>query len=388
MRLLQVTGTLDPAYGGPPVVVEQISRTVARLGHTVDVVTLDAPHAAWLTAQSPSKALGPVVRGYRWGARVSRWLKRHVAAYDAVIVHGVWQYHSLATRRACRRAGVPYFLYVHGALDPWFQQRYPRKHLKKAAYWRLVESRVVRDAAGVLYTTEDERRLARTAFTPYQACELVVPMGIPNPAETGTDDTEAFLAAFPGLRGKRIILFLGRLHPKKGCDLLIEAFARVAGENSDLRLVLAGPDEAGTRAALEKQIRRLGITERVVWTGMLSGNIKWGAYRAAEVFALVSHSENFGVVVPEALSTGLPVLLSDKVNIWREIDRSGAGFVAEDTVDGAIGLLRKWLDLEPLRRHGMRERARCCFAENFDEQVLAAGLVGALSSEVSEAAPR
>jgi glycosyltransferase involved in cell wall biosynthesis len=151
---------------------------------------------------------------------------------------------------------------------------------------------------------------------------------------------------------------MSRIHQKKGVDLLIDAFSKVAQRDPKLHLVIAGPDHHGLQADLERLSFKCGIGERITWTGMVTGDVKWGAYRAAEVFVLPSHSENFGIVVAEALACGLPVLISDKVNIWREIEADGAGLVAEDTLIGTVSLLETWLDLTPEVGEQMGRRAR------------------------------
>jgi glycosyltransferase involved in cell wall biosynthesis len=159
---------------------------------------------------------------------------------------------------------------------------------------------------------------------------------------------------------------MSRLHRKKGLDLLIDAFAQIAGSDSRLHLLVAGPDQEGLRAGLDARARTLDIAERITWTSMLTGDTRWGAYYAAEAFCLPSHSENFGMVVAEALARGLPVLISDKVNIWREIKADRAGFVAPDTLAGTISLLTRWLNLSEAERLAMSDRARACFASCFE----------------------
>jgi glycosyltransferase involved in cell wall biosynthesis len=180
----------------------------------------------------------------------------------------------------------------------------------------------------VIYTTEEERTRARQSFWLYRAHEQVVPYGTSVPPLEAAPLREAFLQAVPGLRGKRIVLFLGRVHVKKGCDLLIDAFARVASRDPSLHLMIAGPDETGWVASLRAQAQAAGIAHRISLPGMLQGDLKWGAFHASDVFILPSHQENFGVAVAEALGCGLPALISDKVNVWREIEADGAGMVA------------------------------------------------------------
>jgi glycosyltransferase involved in cell wall biosynthesis len=386
VRLLQVAGTLNPAYGGPCVVVNQLTRSLTDLGHSVDVVTLDPPSAPWLRDVPGSpRALGPALGKYGYSGHLKAWLEHNAADYDALTVHGIWQYQSQAVRAVCRGVGVPYFLFVHGALDPWFKNRYPGKHAKKALYWRLLEHRTLRDARAVFYTCEEERGLARTSFTPYQATEAIVGLGIEEPPGNPALQREAFLSANPHLRDKRILLFLGRLHPKKGCDLLIEAFSRVCHRDENLHLVVAGPDESGTEAGLRELADSLGVQDRITWIGMLNGDAKWGAYRAADAFALTSHSENFGIVIAEALACGLPVLITDKVNIWREIEGSGAGFVETDTSAGATSLLDSWLDLSDCDRAEMRRRAQACFLDNFEATSAATAFVASVAGAIRKA---
>ncbi|MBI3223904.1 MAG: glycosyltransferase [Mycolicibacterium cosmeticum] len=367
LRLLQVTRTLDPAYGGPCVVVNQFTRNLTDLGHSVEVVTLDASSEPWL-AKVPGHvyALGPARGRYGYTRCLRTWLRQHATDFDAVAVHGVWQYQSQAVRAECLRIGVPYFLFTHGALDPWFEERYPGKHVKKTLYWRLFEHRTLRDAEAVLFTCDEEKTLARTAFLPFAATEAIARLGIDDPPGEPAAQSEAFLAAYPHLRDRRVVLFLGRLHPKKGCDMLIEGFARTCHLDDTLHLVMAGPDEAGTEAPLRALADDLRIGDRITWTGMVNGDVKWGAYRFADVFALPSHSENFGIAIAEALACERPVLISDKVNIWREVQSSGAGLVEPDTIEGTVTLLQRWIDLQDFERADMRRRARACFLDNFD----------------------
>jgi glycosyltransferase involved in cell wall biosynthesis len=244
-------------------------------------------------------------------------------SHDLVIIEGIWQYHAFATWRALRVTGIPYFVYPHGMLDPWFKRTYPLKHLKKWAYWPWADYRVLRDAQAVLFTTEQERLLARQSFWLYQANEVVVGYGTSAPPGDAEQQRELFLSRFPQLRGQRILLFLSRIHPKKGVDLLLEAFAAVASSDPRLQLVIAGPDQVGWQAQLQQRAAALGIADRITWPGMLSGDLKWGAFRAAELFCLPSHQENFGIVVAEALACGLPVTIAEPVNIASEAASHG-----------------------------------------------------------------
>lgn len=379
MRLMQIIGTLNPAYGGPVEVSRHISNALNEMGHRVEVVTLDGIDDPWISIYPGGvHALGPSVGKYRYNKRLIPWLKTHSGDFDAVLVEGIWQFQSFGTWLATSRDSPPYFVVIHGALDPWFKRAYPLKHLKKWLYWPWAEYRVLRDAQAVLFTCDVERILARQSFWLYKVNEAIIDFGIPDPGGDPHGQREQFFRNFLDLRNKRLLLFLSRIHQKKGCDLLVEAFARVAARDPALHLVMAGPDQEGWQQKLMALARVRGVEDRITWTGMLIGDMKWGAFHAAEVFVLPSHSENFGIVVAEALACGVPVLISDKVNIWREIVQDGAGFAEADTLDGTVALLERWLSLPVDELHLMRIRARACFEDRFKIQQAAKKLVNVI----------
>jgi glycosyltransferase involved in cell wall biosynthesis len=361
--------------------VRQITPHLAVLGVTTTVASLDPPDAPWLQDQ-PFQAigLGPVAGryGYRRGlpARIRALAEQH----DAVIIHGIWQYHAYATWRALNGSDIPYFVYTHGMLDPWFKHTYPLKHLKKWAYWPWADYRALRDAKAVLFTTEQEKQLARQSFWLYKAKEVVGGYGTSAPPGDAEQQRELFLSRFPQLRGQRILLFLSRIHPKKGVDLLIDAFSAVAATDPRLQLVIAGPDQVGWQAQLQQRAAKLGIADRITWPGLLSGDLKWGAFRAAELFCLSSHQENFGIVVAEALACGLPVAIAEPVNISVEVAAAAAGLVHADTAAGTTDALRQWLALPAGEKAQMGKRGLQLFQERFDFASVAKTLLPVLEA--------
>ena len=367
MKILHVISSTDPKIGGPIEGMKQLYSQYSELGVTAEVLCSDAPDMPWHSGHGLPKvhALGPALNGYGYNSNLLSWLRKNVAHYDAVIVNGIWQYHSLAVRKALANSNVPYFVFTHGMLDPWFKKTYPLKHLKKWLYWPWAEYRVLRDANAVIFTCEEEKILARESFWLYRATEAVTSYGTSSPPSNTKELADRFLAGYPELQEKRIILFLSRIHEKKGCDLLLKAFSQVAAQDNRLHLVMAGPDQTGWASILNEQAVTLGIANRISWPGMLQGDDKWGAFNAAEVFCLPSHQENFGIVVAEALACGKPVLISNKVNIWREIESDKAGFVDDDTVEGTTRNINRWLALNPTSYADMSEKAKQCFAQRF-----------------------
>jgi glycosyltransferase involved in cell wall biosynthesis len=247
-------------------------------------------------------------------------------------------------------------------------------------YWPWGQYPVLRDARAVLFTCEEERVLARHSFWLYSCNEVVVTLGAASPTGDSEAQAQAFYERFPHLHKKRLAFFMGRLHPVKGCDLLIEAFAKVLAKDPDWHLVMAGPDEVGLQSKLSSLAEQLKVADRITWAGMIRGDVKWGAFRASEIFVLPSHQENFGMVVAEALACRVPVLISDKVNIWREIERDGAGLVSPDDLPGTMNLLLRWSQMPEAEKSAMRQCARECFLNRFEIQKVGSALINAISA--------
>ena len=390
MRLLFVIRTLDPAWGGPVEGLRNLTAQAGKRGYDVEVACGDASTAPWLAhwdLKANTFGTGSL-RRYGLNSGLDVWLADNLSRFDAVVVHSIWMYLSYAVWKATRRTGTPYFLFIHGALDPWFKRTYPLKHIKKAIYWKLVEHRVLRDAERVLFTTEEEMVLAERAFLPWACRPEVTGYGVVQPGlAEGFDKTQyirTLTETHPLLANRRFILFLARMHEKKGIDLLLKAFAVAKNAHKvllDTALVIAGPGEKKTFDQLGHLASSLGIASDVVWSGPLYGNDKWNAMRAAEAYILPSHQENFGISVVEALACGLPVLVSDKVNIWREIEASRAGLVAPDNVAGTTLLLMQWAARTPEKKREMAANARQCFSRYFDIEVTSDRFFRMLSSK-------
>lgn len=363
MKLLHVIRTLNPIFGGPTDSVRMFAAAHRRAGNEVEVATLDDPHADFSRLpEGEVHAFGPTKGNYHYQPKLEQWLSANWRRFDGVIVNGIWQYQALAARRAV--AGQrPYVVFAHGMLDPYFAKRYPLKHIKKLIYWMLYERSNLNRANAVCFTSEEEARIAGEGFPFCRFRRVVVPYGTIGPQGDPDAMKAAFHAAFPDLAACRYLLFLGRIHPKKGCDLLLEAFARAAP--SDLSLVVAGPDETNWRPELEAQAARLGIASRMHWTGTLRGDVKWGAFYGAEAFILPSHQENFGIAVADALACGTIPLISDKVNIAPDVAADGAAFVEPDTADGTARLIEQFLALPEPERAAMRLRARACYEKRY-----------------------
>ncbi len=368
MRLLHVVHTLNPDRGGPSESVRMFVRAHQRAGNEVEVATLDGPtdgpvgDAYQGLVTCPVHPCGPGKTNYGFSPKLDAWLVANRDRFDGVIVNGVWQYHGVAARRAM--AGHKrYVVFAHGMLDPYFRDRYPIKHLKKLVYWTMQEHRNLNNAQAVCFTSEEEKRVAGEGFPFRHFKRVVVPYGTMGPSGEPEALRQAFWQGWPAVKGSRYLLFLGRIHPKKGCDLLLEAFAQEA--RPEWKLVMAGPDETGWGAELKAMAERLGIADRITWTGMLRGDAKWGALYGAEAFVLPSHQENFGIAVADALSCGLIPLISDKVNIAPDVAADGAGLMETDSLEGTRNLLRRLAAMSEDERLLMRQSALACYQRRY-----------------------
>ncbi len=380
MRILHVVSSVDPKLGGVAESIRSRGVKLVEMGHTVEVVSFDDPQDPFVV--SYALKLHPLGHGrtaWLYQPALPAWLRANGKRFDAVVVDGLWQYHAYATRQALAGSGIPYYVFPHGMLDPWFKHAHPLKHLKKWLFWPWAEYRVLRDARAVLFTCEEERRLARESFWLYKVNERLAPLGTSEPPGNGEALSKGFLSIYPLLREQPFLLFLGRIHPKKGCDLLLSAFAANASDHPNHHLVMAGPADEDYLAALQAQARSLGIEQRVHWIGMVKGDAKWGALYACDAFVLPSHQENFGIAVVEALACSKPVLISDKVNIWREAVQDGSGLVETDSLCGATALLKGWFQLHNAGRAAMAKQARQTYERRYTVQASADALLRAVA---------
>jgi glycosyltransferase involved in cell wall biosynthesis len=383
MKLLHVIAGSDPESGGPIEALLRISEVLVRDGHQVAVVTLEEEsEVARRKFPFPIAGLGHGTRPYRYNPQLAPWLEENARRFDVVVLHGLWNYSSFGSWRGLRKGATPYYIFAHGMMDPWFREKYPLKHFAKQIFWTLAEGRVLRDARSVLFTCEEERLRSRGVFKGHPYKERVVLFGTADPEGDPEMQKDAFRSAFPGLKDRPFLLFLSRIHPKKGCDLLLQAFADLGSElPAALDLVIAGPDQVGWVPELQALTKKLGIGARVHWPGMLKGDVKWGAFRNAEALILPSHQENFGFVVAEAMACSTPVLVSDKVNIWREVQASRSGLVEPDTLDGTRNLVRRFHTLSASERNEMSGNARYGFLKFFDIEVTARDFARAIGFE-------
>jgi glycosyltransferase involved in cell wall biosynthesis len=333
------------------------------------ILTLDAPgDPCFSDVKAPVFALGPAKGKFGIAPGVMGWIEAHLHEFDAAVIHGLWQYHGAAFLLAKKPSKFPYFVMPHGMLDPWFWKAYPLKGLKKLLYWAAIERWLFKGARGVFFTADGELRKAQWLSAVCPGLQKVVPFGIVPPTVDPEAAKAQFFTSHPAFRECKTILFLSRIHPKKGVHWLVEAWKQLEADGAipqEWVLLVAGP-HAESEAAYFEVLKENAMGSRVVFLDHLGGLEKWGAFSVAEAFILPSQQENFGFAVVEALYMGTPVLISQAIDIADRIAAEGAGFVAPASLEGTREVLRHFFALSPSEHTILKKNVLKCFHEFFD----------------------
>ncbi|WP_442844801.1 glycosyltransferase [Leeuwenhoekiella sp. H156] len=370
MTILHVLKSIDPETGGVAKAVLISVEALSRLNISSEVVSFDYPDQSFVKeSKIKIHALGRSDNLYAYSKKYRPWAREHFASFDVVIIHGLWQYSSYGTYKFWREfvknknRSTQLWVMPHGMLDPYFQKAKSRrfKALRNWVFWNILEKNVVNYSTGLLFTCQQEKVLAKHTFNHYiPQREENIGFGVEPPPNCDFNWINDFKLKF-GINNS-YILFLSRIDEKKGVDLLVKAYNEIQNpEKPDL--VIAGP---GINSKYGQIIKGLAKSnERIHFTDMLVGKLKWGAFYGCEAFALSSHQENFGIVVAEALACSKPVLISNQVNIFREIELGNAGLIAPDTIEGTKTLLEKWNSFPNEEKIYLGDNARKVYLEKF-----------------------
>jgi len=381
MKILRVITSMNPENGGPCQGIRNSIPALQQIGIYNEVVCFDSPDALFLGKDNfVINAIGPSKGPYAYCPALHEWLLNNFNRFDAVIIHGLWQYNGYGTFAAWKKykknnnTAPKLFVMPHGMLDPYFQKAKERrvKAIRNWIFWKLFENKVVNNVTGVLFTCKEELLLARQPFSPYTPKrELNIGYGIPKPPAFTADMRHSFEEKCPQVKDKPYLLFLSRIHHKKGVDILINAYLKLKQEYSLPALVIAGPVDTPYGEEMKKLVA--GSLD-IFFPGMLTGNAKWGAFYGCEGFILPSHQENFGIAVVEAMASNKPVIISEQVNIWREIKDGNAGIVIKDTEEGVVTGLQKWAALNNEDKATIGTNAYITFTKHFSVEQAAVNI--------------
>lgn len=346
MKILHTTFSIDPKMGGTTKVCMEIAVAMANRGHSVSIFSTDYLYDPADKASFQIQGLNipenlqiklfPVkifARGLAFSWQMLVAMKKEIASYDIIHTHSLYLFHCLLSGYFCEKFKVPHIIMPHGSLDPFL---YQRKRLRKWFIESFFQNRILAQASAINFTTTEEMELAKP-YT-FGAPGIIIPNGLHLDEYANLPDKGHFRSKYPETIGKKLILFFSRINFKKGLDILIPAFIKLARQHPDYHLALVGPDDSNLVPGILQQLKQAGIetdgeNKRVTITGMLSGQDKLAVLNDADVFVLPSYSENFGIAVIEAMLCGLPVIISDKVNIWREVVADGAGIAGPGNAD-------------------------------------------------------
>jgi glycosyltransferase involved in cell wall biosynthesis len=372
MKILHVIGSLDPAAGGTTSVLAALARHQTNAGHSVAVCTTDRGHppSKLLGVEAVARVLKTAVDLHCFGVDFSpllysrsmaRWLRNSISRFDIVHIHGVYRFPMAYAARCAHMQTVPYIVRPHGSLDPYLFRQSSTSVVLKRLYERWFALPLLNAAGAIHYTSEDERE--RASFLRLRAPSFVVPNGIDWDRFEQLPRRGAFRVRL-GIGSVPLALFLGRINFKKGLDLLVPAFAQLRRLHPDAHLAIVGPDNEGYGAKVRQWVRDCGLEQWVHLVDRLDGPEVLQAYVDADVFVLSSYTENFGLTVVEAMACGVPVVISDQVNIHRAVQDAGAGVVTRCDIDEIAEAMAALLSDEA-RRQAMEAAGRCAARDQY-----------------------
>lgn len=382
MKILTVVTSMNPRAGGVVQAVKSFSTIYADNDIKETIITTDVPNEDFVKANTNIIALGRFENVWGYSPNLKQWLIDNIANYDIVILHGLWLYSNYAVWKALEKVKkngnikIPkLFAMPHGMLDPYFQKAKERrlKAIRNVLYWFFIEKNIINNCNKILFTCSEELRLAENTFYGYKPKKTTnINFGIDAPPVYEERQKLAFQTICPQIIGKKYILYIGRIDSKKGVDLLIEAYGSIVEYllRNNLHvpeLVIAGPgkeSDYGKQLALQVRINEW-MSDSVHFTGMLTGDSKWGAMYGCDAFILPSHQENFGIAIVEALACSKPVLISNKINIHSEIALANAGIINSDTIEGTANSLMTWISLTSQIQNIMSQNAYKAYNQYF-----------------------
>ena len=360
MRILQIVPSISLIYGGPSQMVLGLSTALAAQNIDVTILTTDSNGD---TGQPPLDVPldRPVTqngyqiryfrcspfRRYKFSLQLLQWLNQHAAEFDLAHIHALFSPVTSLAATFARSSYLPYILRPLGTLDPADLRK--KKQLKKV-YVSLLEKRNISHAAALHFTTTQEAKISERFGLSTK--DLVIPLGV-NPPENIPEENLVNYLQSQGIEVKHpMILFMSRIEPKKGLDLLLPALEKLLAEGIDFQFILAGanPQDPNYEAKIHSQIKASPLAKFTKITGFVTGEIKTSLLQIADLFVLPSYYENFGIAVAEAMVAGTPVVISDQVHICQDVASSEAGWVGGCKIEDMASLIKSALQNEAERK--------------------------------------
>ena len=329
LNVLHITPSMSPSWGGPGIVVSELTTELARQGTRCEIVTTHGHRVGTGQVPTPSVPVysfptGLLARFWTgYSKEISRFVNDRAASFDLIHIHEIWHYPGYVAFCAAMKYKLPFVLTIHGELSDWGLKQ---KTLKKRIYRLCLLNRMLHEAGALHAITNAEKEQVNKLG--YETPVIVAPNGIQSSVFETLPSPRRLIQRFPKLKGKRVVLYLGRLHPKKGLDILARSFSSIVRKFENAVLLVVGPDKFGTKEYIQSILSEKGILDKTVFTGLLTGEDKLAAMNCADLFVLPSHSEGFAVTVLEAMAARLPVVITRGCE-FNEVSEHRAGLVVE-----------------------------------------------------------
>ena len=364
-KILRITTTLDPKFGGPSIGVLESSKNLINNGFKVDIITIDKKKFNKIKLKNLKiiNFNNYIGKNYRFCISLIFWLFKNKKKYDFFIIHGIWQFPTLLARVILKNK---YYVFTHGQLDPFFGYNF-FKSLKKKLYWYLVEYSNLQNSISILLTSLGEKKnLNKTYVKTNKIKKKIIKYGIYKKKLNYKKITSIFSKKYPFLKMKNFYLYIGRYHEKKGCDIIIKSIKKLKKKFKTPILFVGPSDNNKYEIYLKKLVSDYKLNKIIFFSDALFGDLKWGAISNCKAMLLASHGENFGISVVESLSAGRPVLITNKVNIYRDILISQSGLISNNTIDSFSKKLLKFENLNKSEITKMSKNSIKCFNKNFE----------------------
>ncbi len=350
MKILHIASSLNPERGGPTTVVTELTEALADKGLDVSIFTTSKEKQSTYTCRKnikiatfPTNLLSRIWPFY--SLELARALKNQAADFDLIHIHEIWHYPLFASYQAQKKANLPYLVTAHGTLEPYCLKI---KALRKKIYSTLFIQKILKQA-DALHAVSDNEIKDIANFTDNKNI-YYIPNGLNMENFKNLPDRKEFEKMYPSVKGKKVILFLGRIHPKKGLDILAEAFTNIAIKRKDVCLLIVGPDNENYQSRIEEFLNRKGALDKTIFTGIITGNSKLAVLSGADIFVLPSYSEGFSISILEAMACALPVVITKKCN-FPQVESAQAGRIINNNVTELTNTLTELLDNPELRNN-------------------------------------
>lgn len=364
MKILHVIPSLSDQLDGPANAIGKMCGNLKAKGLDITIYTTDLHPINYDRMNGLDLRVFKTFKNNNYCFSMGLWnaIKKNIEHYDLIHIHALWVFPTTIAASIARKKKIPYIIRTCGMLDYYSIYHNRRKSIKKLLYFNSFERRNLNRASAIHFTSLDE--LSRARHMNIKALSMVLPVGIEKTDFISLPSKGNFRNKYQFLDGKKIILFLSRIHYKKGLEILLDAYKKVLDRNDEAFLVIAGPDNEGYKTVLEKKIDALHLNDKVLFTGLVGGNDKMEIFADADVFCLPSFQENFGIAVAESMAAGLPVVISDQVNIHSEISQANSGIVTRCDSNEVADAILKILSNDALRNE-MGQNARKLVFDKF-----------------------